>query len=290
MSETVGPRADHVDVPIGIRELEVIRRESVTPKMVRIVFGGSGVDGFITSTPDEHVKLVFPDPDGVTRHPVQAADGKMLDWPRPFPPTREYTIRRVDREAGEIWMDFVVHPGGLASDWAQHVSPGETLWVAGPRPSHQVPADFGFQILLADHTALPAVARWLEELDPSVQAEVAVLVPDVAEEQPLAVRDGVNLTWYHADEGVGDDVLGRHLEQVVLPGDRHVYLWAAGEAGLLKPVRRWAKAHGFARGTCDVAGYWRKGRTNAVPTSRAVQLAAQARHVLDHALGREHTH
>ena len=45
-------------------------------------------------------------------------------------------------------------------------------------------------------------------------------------------------------------------------------VWAAGEAGVLKPIRRWARAHGFARGTCDIAGYWRQERTSSVRTSR----------------------
>ena len=57
---------------------------------------------------------------------------------------------------------------------------------------------------------------------------------------------------------------------------------------MLKPVRRWAKAHGFDKGTSDITGYWKTGRTNAVPTK--VTLAARAKHRLDHLLGREHTH
>ncbi|MFT4188027.1 MAG: siderophore-interacting protein [Aeromicrobium sp.] len=245
----------------GIRELAVLRREQVTPRMARVVFGGPQAAGFASLTPDDHVKLVFPDPDGAVRPPTLAADGETLDWPRPFPPTREYTIRRVDAEAGEVWMDFVVHPGGLASDWAMSVEPGERLWVAGPRPGEPVDERFDRHLLLADHTALPAVARWLEELSPSVSAEVAVLVPDADDEQELAVRDGVTVTWYHSVDDPGDDVLGRHLESVELPDGHQTYLWAAGEAGLLKPVRRWARARGFARGTCDIAGYWRKART-----------------------------
>ncbi|MCK5891899.1 siderophore-interacting protein [Aeromicrobium sp.] len=257
----------------GIRELEVLRREVVTPRMVRVVLGGPGLAGFASTTaPDEHVKLVFPDPDGTTRPPVLGDDGETLVWPRPFPENREYTIRRFDEAAGEVWIDFVVHPGGLASDWAQQAERGESLWVAGPRPSDPVPPELDHHVLLADHTALPAVARWLEELRDGVDAQVAVLVPDAAEEQDLAVRPGVSVVWLHLDDpdvaAAGDDVLGRHLDALDLPGDGRVFLWAAGEAGVLKPVRRWARAHGFARGTCDIAGYWRKERTTAVRTTR----------------------
>ncbi len=287
LDPATGPQAHHAQLPIRIRELEVLRREQVTPKMVRIVFGGPGVEGFLSATPDEHVKLIFPDPDGVTRHPEQAEDGVTLSWPRPFPPTREYTIRRYDAVAGEVWMDFVVHAGGLASEWAQRAEPGQRLWVAGPRPSWVVPPEFAFQVLLADHTALPAVARWLEELPDGVDADVAVVVPDAAEEQDLAVRPGVTVTWYHADQP-DPNLFAQHLAAFDFPTDRHVFLWAGAEAGMLKPVRRWAKEHGFGKGTCDVAGYWKTGRTNAVPTKEPV--GARIKHRLDHLMGREHTH
>ncbi len=257
-------------VPLRVRELTVMRRESVTPRMVRVVLGGDGVDVLGSATPDEHVKIVLADPDGTVRPPVETADGASLEWPRPFPPNREYTIRRHDPEAGELWIDFVVHPGGLASDWAETALPGDTVWVAGPRPGEPVPDDADLHVLLADHTALPAVARWLEELRPGVDAEVAVVVPDAGDQQQLAVREGVRVTWYHADvaSGTADDVLGDHLAGLDLPAGRTVYLWAAGEAGVLKPVRRWARAHGFARGTCDIAGYWRRSTTSTVRTSR----------------------
>lgn len=265
------PQARPAEHPVRVRRLEVLRRETVTPRMVRVVLGGPGLAGFESHAPDEHVKLVLPDPDGTTRPPTELADGSALEWPRPFPPNREYTVRRYvphagEQGAGEVWFDFVVHAGGLASDWAQQVEPGASIWVAGPRPGLLVPPEFGHQVLLADHTALPAVARWLEELPAGVDAQAVVAVPDADEQQELAVRPGVVVTWLHTEDPThGEASLGEALEQLTLPADRHVYLWAAGEAGVLKPVRRWARANGFARGTCDISGYWRRARTSRLP-------------------------
>lgn len=286
--EVLGPRATWAEHPIRIRRLDVLRREQVTPKMVRVVLGGPELDGFESHVPDEHVKLVFPDEDtGITRAPRQAENGMSLDWERPFPPTRDYTIRRYAREAGEVWIDFVVHAVGRASAWAQRAEPGDEIWVAGPRPSLIVPPDFTYQLLFADHTALPALARWLEELPESVRAFAVALVPDPAEQQPLPERDGIEVTWLHESVPSAPS-FADVLETVRLPEGEHTYLWAAGEAGLLKPVRRWAKAHGFERGTSDVSGYWKHGKDGAVPTSRSARLAAEVRHLAAHALGREH--
>lgn len=245
-----------------IRELDVLRRERVTPRMVRLVLGGPGLDGWTSTTPDEHVKIVFADPDGQVRPPTLAADGT-VEWPRPFPPTREYTIRRFDAVRGELWIDFVVHPGGLASDWAETVGTGSGVWIAGPRSGEPVPPAAGRHVLLGDHTALPAIARWLEELDATVAADVVVLVPDAGERQDLAA----DVTWLHEDDPTAATLV-ELLDRIGPEPDGTTYLWAAGEAGLLKPVRAWARAHGFARGSCDIAGYWRRSRTRPAVTRR----------------------
>lgn len=259
MTTPDGPRAEHLERPHSVHGLRLLRREQVTPRMVRLVLGGDEVAALEPRTPDEHVKIIFPDADGGVRLPTVGEKG--LDWPRPFPETREYTIRRIDHAAGEVWIDFVVHEGGLASDWAQRVEPGTDVWITGPRPTYLLPDAFGHHVLLADHTALPAVARWLEELGPMTSAQVAVAVPGAADEQQLAVGERVDLTWFHEDDPNYDlGTLGRHLESLALPADVPTYLWAAGEASVLKPVRVWARKRGFARGTCDIAGYWRRPR------------------------------
>ncbi|MBW9207279.1 siderophore-interacting protein [Mumia sp. zg.B17] len=273
-----GPTLTLLDHPIGIQELEVLRRDQLTPRMVRLVLGGD-LARWEARAPDEHVKLVFPDPEtGMTRAPV--ADGDHLHWPKPFPPTREYTVRRFDRERGEVWMDFVVHPGGLASDWAESVQPGDRLWVAGPRAGYVAPPAFAYRVVLADHTALPAAARIVEELPHGVRARVALLVPDAAEEQDLVVREGVEVTWLHEDDPeVSDRGFEPFLAGLDLPADEPWTLWAGGEAGLLKPVRRWAKEHGLVNGsTADISGYWKRGRSNAVTPRR--RLAHRVKHAL----------
>lgn len=281
------PRAELAQWPIKIRELTVLRREQVTPGMVRLTLGGPNLAGFESHIPDEHCKLVFPDPDtGITRAPVQ--DGDHLDWPRPFPIARDYTVRRYDAVAQEVDFDFVVHRGGVASEWAQHCEVGSTIWVAGPRPSLVVPPDFGFLVLLADETGLPAVGRWLEEWPTGTRGVVAVEVDGPEEEQDLPVPDGVRLHWLHR-EGAGrgtTTMLADFAQSVELPEETHSYVWAAGEAIGLKPVRRWARATGHGKHQADVTGYWRRGVPQedlATPT-----LLDRARHALDHLLRREH--
>lgn len=236
--------------PIRVSALLTDRIEQVSPLLRRLVLTGDDLAHFESHVPDEHVKIVFPDADGQVRPPVVSND--RFDWPRPFPATREYTVRRLDRSAGELWIDFAIHDHGLASDWVQAVEPGTPVWLAGPKPAVIVPASFTRIVMLGDHTAVPAIARWLEELPTDTEVVVAAQVPAESEQLELAR----SVEWL-----VGDDpsALGDALGRFGVVNDSATYLWAAGEAGLLKPIRRWARAQGFARGTCNIAGYWRRG-------------------------------
>ncbi|WP_143664072.1 siderophore-interacting protein, partial [Streptomyces murinus] len=125
-----GHRPEKVRYPIRVRRTEVVRTTTVGAGLLRVTLGGPGTEGFEAHSPIDHVKLLFPEPDGSLRLPEP--DGDLLKWPRPAPTSREYTVRRYDPEAGEIDIDIAPHEGGLASDWAQRVRPGAVLHVAGP--------------------------------------------------------------------------------------------------------------------------------------------------------------
>lgn len=288
-AQPVRSKPQWAELPIRIREAQVVRRSHVTPAMIRITLGGPGMAGFESHLPDEHVKLVFPDPEtGRTRAPVE--DGDHLDWPAPFPPTREYTVRRYDAEAGEVDFDFVVHPGGLASTWAQQAPIGSSIWIAGPRPPRTVPVECRHLVLLGDETALPAIGRWLEEMPEGLTGVAAVEIAGSSEEQDLPVPNGFTLHWLHrGDSPAGSSaLLAEFAHTLTLPGEVRTYVWAAAEAGSIKPVRAWARSHGVTPAESDIGGYWKVGVTRAVPTSRRAQLAAQVRHGVAHLLGREH--
>ena len=44
------------------RLVEVVRVKRLTPLMVRVIFGGEELKGFITNGPAEHLKVNFPPP------------------------------------------------------------------------------------------------------------------------------------------------------------------------------------------------------------------------------------
>jgi NADPH-dependent ferric siderophore reductase len=255
-----GTVAAKVPYPIRIRTMEVRGTRRVGAGLIRVTLGGDGHAGFESHSPDEHVKLIFPDGDGTLRLPVE--NGAMLDWPRPFPVSREYTVRRYDAEAGELDLDIALHPGGLGSDWAEAVEPGERIRVAGPPGGLIVPHTYDRYLLAGDITALPAIARWLEELPRTAAGWAFVEVRDASEEIPLVAPEDVEVRWLHrGDVPAGrSDRLERAVRAVPIPDGDRLYVWLAGEATTLTPLRRWVKHDlGLGPEDSDVTGYWKRG-------------------------------
>ncbi|HKO53158.1 MAG TPA: siderophore-interacting protein [Polyangiaceae bacterium] len=46
--------------PLQVRLLEVVRTESLSPRMRRITLGGPELAGFVSLAPEDHVKVFFP--------------------------------------------------------------------------------------------------------------------------------------------------------------------------------------------------------------------------------------
>ncbi|MER5778335.1 siderophore-interacting protein [Streptomyces sp. NPDC002039] len=259
-----------VTFPIVLRELTVLRVADVTPGMRRVTLGGPQLAAFRknglelpalrTEGFDDHVKFFFAEEEG--GDPVLPGQNvSSLDWPADARPlTKDYTPVRFDPEAGEIDFDFVNHAGGVASSWAQAAKPGDVTWIAGPKMSHGHPEGADWLLAIGDETALPAIARWLEEMPEGTRARVFVEVGEDSHRQELPTRADAEITWLvRGGAPAGSTDL---LEQAVrgmdwLPGTP--FVWAAGEAVTLKGIRRHlAVDRQVPRERTHITGYWRR--------------------------------
>ncbi|MFG1791105.1 siderophore-interacting protein [Nocardia sp. NPDC049149] len=252
-----------VPYPIGLREVTVLDARMVGSGLRRLTFGGPGLDGFESHVPTEHVRLVYPDSDGTLRLPEQV--DLELKWPRPLPISREYTVRRFDPVAGELDIDFALHPGGHAASWAAAATPGTTVHIAGPPGGLVVPLTYDRYLLAGDITALPAIARWLEALPSHARGWVFVEVADAAEELDLVAPEGIEVRWLHRGSvpAGSSDLLEQAVRGVALPEGERVYAWIAAEAGVVRPLRRWVREVLRAEpGGAEVTAYWKRGHAD----------------------------
>jgi len=237
----------------------VLRRTLLTPGMLRLTFGGAGLDTFrSTGIGDEYLRLFFPDPaTGELALPVIDETGR---WTYPDGPSKvrcsTYTVRRFDPVRGELDIDFVVHAGGVASDWAQRAAPGDSITLNSPRGLYAPPPGTQWQLLAADATGLPALSRLLEQMPPGLQTRVFAEVIDAAHEQPLATPPGTSITWLHGGNGVAPSGLDAVLRRVPLPAGPG-YVWVAGEQKVVRGIRKYVRQELKLPAQCyELVGYW----------------------------------
>ncbi|KIG10777.1 siderophore-interacting protein [Caballeronia concitans] len=245
---------------LKFRLLQVKRVHAMNPRLIRVTLTGEALADFETASFDDHVKVFFPQP-GETMPVIPEAgpDGPVFDPAKPKPIARDFTPRRFDREALELDIEFALHQAGPATAWASQAAPGHTLGIGGPRGSFVVPSHFDWHLLIGDETALPAIARRLEELPEGTRAATLIEVADPSACFELNSRADLYAQWCYRDETAqSGDVLSA-LRELYLP-DGEGYVWAAGEATLMRSVRQLlCDERGIDKRRIRASAYWKRG-------------------------------
>ncbi|WP_305805297.1 siderophore-interacting protein [Stenotrophomonas sp. YIM B06876] len=244
---------------VHFRQLQVVRSERLTPNMQRIIVGGDALAGFESAAPDDHVKLFFPNADGVFVLPDVTGQGARYPEGQQPSPARDYTPRFYDAQAGELVLDFVLHGDGAAATWASNAQPGDALVVAGPRGSHVIADDFDTYVLIGDETALPAIARRLEELRGHALAEVFIEIPEEGDRQPLDSDAQVTVAWFERNgfDAASSTLLEDALVDFEQP-DGDTFYWIACESRRARMMRKFIEGHlQVPEDWIRATGYWK---------------------------------
>lgn len=244
--------------PLRVRRLQVLHRRHLSPHFVRIGLGGQELQGFVSASFDDHLKLMLPStPDAELVLPVAGPDGISLPPGAPRPLMRDYTPRHYNAAAGELLIDFALHDGdATAAGWASRAQPGQAVGIGGPRGSFVIPLDWDWHLLIGDETALPAIARRLEELPAGARAIVLVETSDPADRLPLDTRAELHTHWLQ--RGAGDSLAEAVRRLRLPPGEG--YAWAAGEAAAIAATRQvLVGTHGLPKERIRASAYWKRG-------------------------------
>lgn len=251
--------------------LTVERTERLGPNLVRVTLTGQSLAQFTdTGCTDSYVKLVFVDPALGLEPPYDLAELRQTLPPEQRPVTRTYTVRRVDRAAQRLELDFVVHgDAGLAAPWALAARPGDRLVLTGPGGGYAPDPAAGWHLLAGDLSALPAIAVALEAMPATARGIVHLEVEDRADILDLAAPDGVQVDWLVNPDTSDVDFLARAIDAgpwaaepgVVAPD---VQIFAHGERESIKAVRAVLRRREVPREAISISGYWARGRTEDV--------------------------
>lgn len=212
---------------------------------------------------------------------------------------RTYTVRAVRQEVCEVDVDLVCHGDtGPGSSFAENAQIGEELVIIGPddlSPDRELGIDYrpGFvdSLLLAgDETAAPAICAILETLGADARGLAVIEVPTEEDTLPFTAPSGVTVKWLAREGKRGERLTAEVRDWVArtcaarccdrceiasldLPDDDLLwevpegtsrdgghYAWLAGEAGVIKGLRRFLVGEaGMDRRRVAFMGYWRAG-------------------------------
>lgn len=247
-------------MPKMFHEATVMSRQQLSPGMVRLTFGGPGLAEFqSTGIGDEYLRLFFPNPETGKLHLPHIAEDGRWTYPDGQQAIRcsTYTVRRFDPGTGELDIDFVVHEGGLASEWAQRARPGDSITINNPRGLYTPPADITWQLLVADATGLPALSRLIEQTPPHVKSRVLVEMARAEDQLELPAHPGTTVTWLHdSGNGVAPSRMAEIVRSVPLPPTPG-YIWVAGEQKAVRAIRKYLRQElKLPAERYELVGYW----------------------------------
>lgn len=238
----------------------------LSPSMTRIVFGGSGLDGFeATDATDAYVNARFV-PDGA-QYGVPFTSEDLADVPAQMRPrARRFTVRDWDPERRKLTIDFVAHGDvGFAGRWAQRARLGDRLQMTGPSGSYRPNPDADWYLMAGDESALPAIAASLEVVPAQAQCIVILVVDGPENELELELESSadVDLRWLHRCTAAEPESLLVDEIAALSWSEGLVDVFVHGEAAEVRAARRHLLAdRGVDKNTASISPYWRRGHTD----------------------------
>ena len=257
-----------VHAPSGLVHTSVVRRELVTPHMVRVTFGGGDLERFEFQGFDQWFRLAVPthaSGDRFDNLPSNFGIGGYLRYlttpPGTRPVIRNYTARFFRPEVAELDVDFVVHGSdGVAGPWAESVEPGaEVAFIDQGCGWKPVPHDE--VLLVADESGLPAVAGILRDLPRDAKGQALIELFDLADKQEVDAPEGVEVHWVQRFSDAPPGSVALPALSILEFPEYRTYAFAVGESIVATGVRRHlVNDRGMPKQNITFCGYWKLGK------------------------------
>ncbi|CAB0574188.1 siderophore-interacting protein [Corynebacterium diphtheriae] len=208
--------------------VRVARAQQISPHFQRVTLHGVENVGPKDIIRDVRIKVIIPTSGQL---PDLPEENWFTTWKDLDPETRgrarTYSIRAFRRNLpnnapDELDIDFVLHPdaAGPASTWATNAEVGDELLIIAPSRDDDsgggiefVPDASSRVVMLGDETALPAIAKTLEEWPEDVRGDVFIEIPCLDDAQELEVPPGVTVQWLAREVDEADRQLSESLRR-----------------------------------------------------------------------------
>lgn len=234
-------------------------------RFTRVTLSSDELGDWASTGPGDHARVFFPDPETgelLAPAPVGPEESGIV---RPDGPAfgRDFTPLNVREDAGSghrvFDLDILRHSApGPAARWAARAELGDEVVVVGPRGSVSVASGAPRVLCVVDETALPATARWIEDMPVSARLEVVADVADGLDwvRAYLAAQGGRDVPVSAPPTGPAG--LADAVREAGVGAD--TYVFAAGEATRLIPLRRLLRYElELPREQYAITGYWKRG-------------------------------
>ncbi|MGO1974018.1 MAG: siderophore-interacting protein [Propionibacteriaceae bacterium] len=245
--------------------MTVTARHPVSANTTRFTFEAPEFGDFAPLGPDEFFALVLPQPGAALPPMVVGPDDDVREVLATIPADlrpaiRWYTVRSHRPDACEIDVDVVLHGDtGPASRWANHAVVGNRVGFREANAPYLAP-ESGHQVLVADETALPALAAILEQAPDRLDATVLAEAPRPADVPTIG--GSTPIQWFHRGHRPPGALVLPALRDLVRSGLSPVgYAWLCGEREVATGARRMlVREAGVDPEMIMFSGYWRLGR------------------------------
>ncbi|MFT5808141.1 MAG: NADPH-dependent ferric siderophore reductase [Moritella dasanensis] len=237
------------------RLVTVIDSQQITPNMQRISFQADDLSDFPADAAGGYIKLLFTE-QGDTDLSQLGADER--------PKMRTYTIRHLRQSLDQFDVDFVRHEhdhngGGFAAHWSQAATVGNTISIAGPGEIKPVNVDADWYFLVADMTALPALAAQLTKLPATATGYAVIEINHVDDKQALTKPDGIEVIWVVANTAK-TNLLTAVKTLTWQQGE--VSVWCACEFSDMRALRTYFRNDkAVDKDNIYISSYWKSGCT-----------------------------
>ena len=137
----------------------VVERVELTPRMLRLTFGGDGLRELVAPEPASSIRLLVPSP-GTSQLVLPEWNGNEFLLPGgERPALRTFTPLRFDAASGRIEVEIVRHPGGAVSEWAETAAPGDEAAISGPGRGWELDDSVRHLRLFAEHRCRHGLLR-----------------------------------------------------------------------------------------------------------------------------------